>query len=267
MATREKQPVMTKGHPIFEWRPGVPVLDEDQVEGEDHEDHEMENGEMYDDGSDDEEHIDEDSDGESIHDDQSDDDAVNENTDVPDETDDDVNNDNDTNESNTDDSDDDRGGFLATEGNVDANDVSTAHQQQEPRSDGRPSRSLEATRRKHYAPRSKGESYKMQFVSVPESEQASWTDNCYRIAVDIMFTQMTATKGIKLFGERAVAVMFKEYTQMNVMVFGCIDPNKLTSQHKREAQRAVNLIKEKRCGRLKGRACADGRKQQAYIPR
>ncbi len=32
-----------------------------------------------------------------------------------------------------------------------------------------------------------------------------------------MFTQMTATKGIKMFGEKAIAVMVKEYNQLNDM--------------------------------------------------
>jgi hypothetical protein len=53
MATREKQPVMPNGHPIFEWTPGAPILDEDEVAGEDHEDDDPENGAMYDDFSDD----------------------------------------------------------------------------------------------------------------------------------------------------------------------------------------------------------------------
>jgi hypothetical protein len=64
-----------------------------------------------------------------------------------------------------------------------------------------------------------------------------------------MSTQMMATKGIKLFGEKVVAVMFKEYNQLNhMMAFGCINPNELTSQHKRKALRAMTLIKETRCG-------------------
>jgi hypothetical protein len=121
---------------------------------------------MYDDDSDDEKYIDEDSDRESIHDDQSDDDVVDEDTDVPDETDDDGSNDDDIDESDTDDCDSGRGGFVAAEDDVDTDDVSTAHPQQEPRIDGQRSRSLDATRRKHYAPGSKGKSYDMQFVSV-----------------------------------------------------------------------------------------------------
>jgi hypothetical protein len=105
-------------------------------------------------------------------------------------------------------------------------------------------------------------------VSVLKSKQASWTNDCYGIAVDVMFTQMTATKGMKRFGEKAVAAIFKEYNQLNdMMVVGRIDPDELRAQHKCDALRAVNLINEKRCGRVKGRTCADGSKQKAYIPR
>ena len=41
----------------------------------------------------------------------------------------------------------------------------------------------------------------------------------------------------------------------------------LTTYNKRRALRAINLIKEKRCGKIKGRTCADGRPQRAYTPR
>ena len=33
--------------------------------------------------------------------------------------------------------------------------------------------------------------------------------------VDICFTQMTAKNGIRMYGERAVAAMLKEYKQLN----------------------------------------------------
>ena len=33
--------------------------------------------------------------------------------------------------------------------------------------------------------------------------------------VDVTFTQMTTNKGDKLYGEKVVAVIFKEYKQMN----------------------------------------------------
>ena len=37
----------------------------------------------------------------------------------------------------------------------------------------------------------------------------------YEKALHVMFTQMSAQKGIKMFGEKAVAAMFKELKQLN----------------------------------------------------
>ena len=36
-------------------------------------------------------------------------------------------------------------------------------------------------------------------------------------------------------------------------------------EEKKRALEAVNLIKKKRCGKLKGRTCADGSKQKRYL--
>ena len=44
-----------------------------------------------------------------------------------------------------------------------------------------------------------------------------------------------------------------------------IDPSTLSEQEKREALEAVNLIKEKRDGNLKGRLCINDAKQRKYI--
>ena len=41
----------------------------------------------------------------------------------------------------------------------------------------------------------------------------------------------------------------------------------MTEARKRAALKAINLIKEKRDDRVKGRTCADGRKQRVYIPK
>ena len=68
----------------------------------------------------------------------------------------------------------------------------------------------------------------------------------YTTAVGICFNQMTATKGIKLHGEKAIAAMFKEYNQLQDMkVLGRINPDALSQEQKRKALRAINLIKEK----------------------
>jgi hypothetical protein len=101
----------------------------------------------------------------------------------------------------------------------------------------------------------------------------------HRIAVDACFaqvarySQMSAKAGIKEFGERAVAAMFKEFKQLNEgavpgkPVFGQQDANELTYEEKKKALEAVNLIKEKRNGIIKGRTCADGSKQKRYLKR
>jgi hypothetical protein len=290
LAEGERQPIMTNGHPIFEWSPGVPILDEDGAggEGEDHDGDEVENdGQPYDYDTDEEEaedndesivgdagpfdnedseDDDEDEQNENQHDeldeidndtDQDEIDETTQNDEQPSENDDEAEAPEDTPSENS----EQRSANINEENNVDPN--------LEPRSDGRPRRSSEATSRKSYVPRFGGKSYEAQFLSVARKEK-QWSDECYKIAVDVMFTftQMTADKGFKQFGERAFAAMFKEYNQLNDMaVFGKLNPDTLTSPEKKGALRAINLIKKKRNGDIKGRTCADGRPQRNYIPR
>ena len=134
----------------------------------------------------------------------------------------------------------------------------------------RPKRSESATQRNSYVPDFKGKSYEVQFLqhTKQRSKPKPVIDDYYRASVNVMFTQMSAKKGIKTFGESAIAAMFKEYNQLNDMnVFGSVNPDTLTRDQKYKALHAINLIKEKRCGRIKGRTCADGRPQRAYVPR
>jgi len=72
------------------------------------------------------------------------------------------------------------------------------------------------------------------------------------IAVNVVLTQMTANKGIKNFGEKAIAAaiaaILRQYDQLNKLnVFGSLDPDGLNNEKKRKALRAINLIKQKRC--------------------
>ena len=90
----------------------------------------------------------------------------------------------------------------------------------------------------------------------------------YKQTVNVMFTQMQARTGIMKHGQRAIAVMFKEYVQLRDLdVMEKIKYNDLTKEQKRRALRAINLIKEKRNGVLKGRTVADGRAQIDYVPK
>ena len=118
-------------------------------------------------------------------------------------------------------------------------------------------------------------------------------EDLYRIAVSVCFTmlsqpkesevtaasasnvglggpQMSAKQGIKMYGQRAIAAMFKEYKQLvygphGQPVIAPIDYNELTSEQRKRALETVNLIKEKRTGDIKGRACANGSRQRRYL--
>ena len=90
-------------------------------------------------------------------------------------------------------------------------------------------------------------------------------------AVNVLLTQMSATEGIKKHGERAIAVLIKEFKQLDSgpmkgkKVIEPLTYSSLTPQEKREALEAINLIKEKRDGSLKGRSCANGAKQKRFL--
>ena len=97
------------------------------------------------------------------------------------------------------------------------------------------------------------------------------TISLMKIACDVIFTQMSANAGIKKHGEAAVAAMIKEYTQLNEgavpgkPVVVPTDATTLTEEEKKKALPAVNLIKEKWGGELKGRFCVDGSKERRYL--
>ena len=64
--------------------------------------------------------------------------------------------------------------------------------------------------------------------------------------------------------------MYKDFNQLDkgampkTIVVLPQDPKKLTSTEKIEALEAVNLIKENFTGKIKGRTCANGIKQQIF---
>ena len=77
--------------------------------------------------------------------------------------------------------------------------------------------------------------------------------------------QMSAKKGLRLFGQRGIDALTKELKQLlyrNVM--HPVDARSLTKEQKHGALRYLMFLKEKRSGEVKGRGCADGRKQRVY---
>ena len=92
----------------------------------------------------------------------------------------------------------------------------------------------------------------VQFLMKQEQKKREQRHMDYmKTAVDTMFEQMPASKGIQIFKERAVAAMVKELTQLDKgavdgkPVVVTINPDCFTEDKKRRALAAVNLIKQK----------------------
>jgi hypothetical protein len=93
-------------------------------------------------------------------------------------------------------------------------------------------------------------------------------DDIYKYIFGHIMTQMTATAGIKKHSQAAVDALLQEFCQLDSKsVFEPLDASMLTASQKREALRAVNLIKEKRSGKLKGRTCANSWSQRSKYTR
>lgn len=76
-------------------------------------------------------------------------------------------------------------------------------------------------------------------------------------------TQMSERAGLRKHGKTAEAALMTEFSQLEDLdVYDALDPATLTRAQKKSALRAINVFKEKRCGKLKGRTCADGRSQR-----
>jgi hypothetical protein len=79
-----------------------------------------------------------------------------------------------------------------------------------------------------------------------------------------VLNQMTAKAGIKTHGKAAEAALMNEFAQLEELdVYEPVDPRTLSKAQRMSALRAINLIKEKRDGTLKGRTVADGRPQRS----
>jgi hypothetical protein len=108
--------------------------------------------------------------------------------------------------------------------------------------------------------------YGMQFLqqAVEKIKIEESPRDAYNFICDFMFTQMTADAGIRKHGDLAVDALMAEFAQLDDLnVFQGLHASTLTRDQKKEALRAINLIKEKRCGKIKGQTVADGRSQRS----
>ena len=78
-------------------------------------------------------------------------------------------------------------------------------------------------------------------------------------------TQCSAKKGLQVFGEAGEEAIISEMQQLDTMdVVEQKLASMLTQQEKKDALEYLMFLKKKRCGRIKGRGCADGQKQRIY---
>jgi hypothetical protein len=82
----------------------------------------------------------------------------------------------------------------------------------------------------------------------------------------ILAQQYTVNKGLKLFGERAKESISKELQQLHDYVtYTPVHAHELTRDQRKEALASLIFLTEKRCGKLKTRACVNGNPQRDYI--
>jgi hypothetical protein len=95
-------------------------------------------------------------------------------------------------------------------------------------------------------------------VSCPSDHSSQLTD-----LEGTAMTQMGMKKGIKTFGARAVEAVQKELKQLHDRAV--VKPrhaSELTAEQRKASLQYLMFLKEKRNGTVKGRGCADGRKQR-----
>jgi Reverse transcriptase (RNA-dependent DNA polymerase) len=92
------------------------------------------------------------------------------------------------------------------------------------------------------------------------------TDEAAEAAVlGFIFTLVSMKKGLKLYGDRGEAAVEEKLQQLHDQkVMEPVAADSLTYAEKKKALEYLMFLKEKRTGKIKGRGCADGRKQRVY---
>ena len=87
-----------------------------------------------------------------------------------------------------------------------------------------------------------------------------------QIAKRDKYAQVPVNKGVKMHGDKALDALLSEYGQIpNHVTFIPQMVSDLSVEQRKEALHLITMIKEKRCGKIKARACVDGRRQRRYI--
>ena len=82
----------------------------------------------------------------------------------------------------------------------------------------------------------------------------------------VVLTQMSVKAGIKEWGSAGIVAALQEMDQLlKKKVFNFVRKEDLTREQVRKALRTLIFLKKKRCGRIKGRCCVDGRPQARLV--
>jgi hypothetical protein len=81
----------------------------------------------------------------------------------------------------------------------------------------------------------------------------------------IALTQYYLKRGLETFGKTGVEAVRKELQQLHDRDVLCpVKANEITYEEKRHALPYLMFLKQKRSGEIKGRGCANGRRQRLY---
>ena len=107
----------------------------------------------------------------------------------------------------------------------------------------------------------------MMTTNSGETNQAKAMEEYFSMNASKSTPQYGFRKGLELFGEEGHAAAVKELRD-NLLGRGCLKmlkPNQVNSDIRKKALAYLMFLKQKRCGKTKGRGCADGRPQRDYI--
>jgi len=94
----------------------------------------------------------------------------------------------------------------------------------------------------------------VQLLQFASNNMETCPGDMFSYIFGFMMTQMTVSHGIKKHGQKAIDALFSEFCQLDdkTVFEPMMDDSLLTHAQKKAALRAINLIKEKCNGTLKG---------------
>ena len=135
----------------------------------------------------------------------------------------------------------------------------------------RPRRATNYSRHMHGASTSKKTGYtlahlqKFENVAMAQHAASEGVRNIMKLE-HMALTKYSVKKGIKVFGEEGTQFVISDMKQLDSMyVIETMEARTMTRVEKRSALEYLIFLKKKRCGRIKGHGCFNGRKQQGHM--